>query len=246
MKRTVVLGTEIDAVSLEEAVDRAVEIMASRKGAYAVTPNSEMLLQARKDPVLAAALRRAALSLPDGVGVLLVSRILGCPIRERVCGIDFAWRLFEVMEAEGKSVFLLGAKDGIADRAAERLKRSYPRLQIAGTHSGYFDPGEELALLKQINAVSPDLLLVCLGSPKQELWMERVSSQLSVGLMAGLGGTLDVLAGTVRRAPESWQKCGMEWFFRLLCQPRRIVRVMRIPSLFLTAIRTKIGGNTEI
>ena len=246
MKRTVVLGTEIDAVSLEEAVDRAVTIMASRKGAYAVTPNSEMLLQARKDPVLAAALRRAALSLPDGVGVLLVSRILGCPIRERVCGIDFAWRLFDVMESEGKSVFLLGAKEGIADRAAERLQRNYPRLQIAGTHSGYFEPWEEQALLKQINAVSPDLLLVCLGSPKQELWMERVSSQLQVGLMAGLGGTLDVLAGTVRRAPESWQKCGMEWLFRLLCQPRRIFRVMRIPGLFLTAIRTKIGGNTEI
>lgn len=245
MKRTVVLGTEIDSLTMEQAVDRAMKLMEGHNGAYVVTPNSEMLVRAMDCPELRMALQGAALSLPDGVGVLLASHILGMPIPRRLTGIDFASRLMDTMARTEKSVFLLGARPGVAERAAQRLKRRYPGLIVVGTNSGYFAPEEERDLIARINAAAPDLLLVCLGSPKQELWMAQHSAQLSAGLMAGLGGALDVFAGRIRRAPKLWRRLGLEWLYRLLCQPRRLLRILSVPRLFWVAICIKIGGTKE-
>ena len=242
MRRVPVLGVSVDCPSMTEAVDRARELMRSRGGAYAVTPNAEILLAAQSDPALRAALDGAALSLPDGIGVLLAARILGTPIPQRIPGVDFALALLERMAGEGRSVFLLGARPGVADEAARRLCRSCPGLRIAGTQNGYFSAAQEETLIERINAASPDLLMVCLGSPKQELWMRRSAARLRVGLMIGLGGTLDVLSGRVPRAPACWRRCGMEWLYRLLRQPSRLPRVTPLPRIVSAAILHRIRG----
>ena len=146
------------------------------------------------------------------------------------------------MGQRGKSVFLLGAKKGIAEKAADKVSINYPGLVIAGTSSGYYPPHDEDKLIERINAASPDLLIVCLGSPKQELWMHKNAARLHIGLMAGLGGTIDVLAGAVDRAPLKWREAGFEWLYRVYREPKRILRVLRIPIVILVSLWYRIGG----
>lgn len=242
MTRIVVLGTEIDAISFDEAIDRAFTEMKCRRGAYIVTPNSEMLLAAREDGELCDALRGAFLALPDGAGVVLASRILGTPLPGRIAGVDFARVLLARMGRTGGSLFLLGAAEGVAARAAGRITKAFPALSIAGVQNGFFTEEEERELIDRINTASPDLLIVCLGSPRQERWMAQNAPRLRVGLMAGLGGTLDLFAGRTRRAPRWMRTLGLEWLFRLLGEPWRARRISRIPRLFWIAFRCRIGG----
>lgn len=245
MKEVSVLGTRIDAITLPEAVEYALERMERRRGAYVVTPNTEIVLAARRSGALRSALEAAELSLPDGAGVLLASRILAAPIEERIAGIDFAAALFARMAEQGRSVYLFGARQGVAARASKKLSASFPGLVIAGTESGFFDEKEEPALIARINACSPDLLLVCLGSPRQELWMQRNAPRLRVGLMAGVGGALDVFAGDIGRASEAWRRCGMEWLYRLLRQPSRLRRDLILPLIVPAAIAERIKRKRE-
>ena len=245
MKRALVLGTEIDRISFAGAIEHASTCMARRDGAYVVTPNAEIILNARNDCALQTALRAAAISLPDGVGAMLAARILGAPICERIAGIDFAQALLAYLNTQKGSVFLLGARDGVALRAAEALSGRYPSLIVAGAENGFFREEQEEELIAKINAVSPDLLLVCLGTPKQELWMYRHAPHLKVGLMAGLGGALDVFSGDLKRAPKAWRDRGLEWLFRLLQEPGRLRRVLRLPHIILLALYYRIGGDTR-
>ena len=240
MKRVSVLGTEIDTLPLSEAVERALSCMEQRRGAYVVTPNTEIVLSARKNSALRDALDAAALSLPDGAGVVLASRILATPIPRRIAGIDFASALLRRMAEQGRSVFLLGAREGVSVHAAEKLQARYRGLLIVGEAHGFFTSEDEDALIGRINALSPDLLLVCLGSPRQELWMRRNAPRLRVGLMAGLGGALDVFAGDIKRAPETWRRCGLEWLYRLLCQPARLKRDLVLPLIVPAAVAERL------
>ena len=134
-------------------------------------------------------------------------------------------------------MFLLGAKPGVADAAAEKMRERFPGLVIAGTNDGYFQDDDPV--VEKINAAQPDLLLVCLGAPKQELWMQRNAPRLRVGLMAGLGGSLDGFAGTVRRAPKWMIRLQLEWLYRLLREPSRIGRMMRLPKFVFAAWRAR-------
>lgn len=227
-----VLGVGFDSLTMDEAVDRALEEIEKKTGAYIVTPNPEIVWLCRKDADLARIIKDAALVLPDGVGITLGAKILKKPLAARLPGIDFIACLFARMANLGASVFLYGAKPGVAERAGETLAARYPGLQIAGTIDGYSD---ETAAIAAIQAASPDLLLVCLGAPKQEKWMAAHGNLLNVGLLAGLGGALDVFSGDVERAPERFRKLGLEWLYRLLQNPKRLGRMMRLP-LFLLAV----------
>lgn len=240
MNKIDVLGVPFDNVSMEEAVERALELIHARSGRYVVTPNPEIVMNAREDPALRRAVEQAALVLPDGVGVIYGAKILGTPLKEKTPGIDFAAGVMERLSGNGGSVFLLGAKPGVAEQAGVNLRARYPGLKIAGTHDGYFT--EDAPIVEQINQAKPDMLLVCLGSPKQELWMERYAGTLQVGLMAGLGGSLDVFAGVVERAPERWQKLGLEWLYRLMKEPKRIGRMMKLPKFALCAVKERVTG----
>lgn len=227
------LGVGFDNVTVEEAANTAMRLIKERDGAYVVTPNPEIVLSCRKDGELKETVNGASLVLPDGIGIIHGAKLLGTPLKSRVPGIDFINALFRLMAQEGMSAYLFGAKPGVAERAAERLAGEYPGLRIAGTHTGYFEDGGESAA-QEIDEKKPDVLLVCLGSPKQENWI-REHRSLDVGLLAGLGGSLDVLSGEVQRAPERWQRLGLEWLYRLVKEPWRIKRIAKL-AVFLPMV----------
>ena len=242
MSKTTVLSIPFDDVSLEEAADSAVTLIEERRSAIAVTPNAEILLAARRDIQLRQILQRADLAVADGVGVILASRVLGQPLVHRIPGIDLASAVMEKLAGKGESVYLLGAKKGVGEQAAKRLQMRYPGLRIAGVRDGYFNTDDAATLRHEINTACPALLLVCLGSPRQEKWLDENAGSLHFGLGIGLGGALDVFSGYKRRAPVIVQRVGLEWLYRLLCEPRRIGRIARLPLLFLAAAKIRYGG----
>lgn len=235
-----ILGVGFDNVTMDEALARGEELLCSEGAHYVVTPNPEIVETCRADAAANAAVNGADLVLPDGIGIVYGAKILHQPLRGRVPGIEFGTGMIERCARLGKSVYLLGAKPGVAEQAAENLKNRFPGLVIAGTHDGYFK--EDAPIAAEIKASGADMALVCLGAPKQELWMQRNAPRLRVGLMAGLGGSLDVFAGNVKRAPKFFQKLGLEWFYRLLKEPKRIGRMMKLPKFLFAAIGCKLRG----
>ena len=240
MSRTDVLGVGFDNVTKAEAVERALELIDAREGRYVVTPNPEIVMLAKENPALKEALAGADIVLPDGAGLVKGAAILGRPMKEKVPGIDFACGVMARLPERGGSVYLFGAKPGVAEAAAETLRTKFPGLVISGTSDGYFS--DDGPIIEKIKDAAPDFLLVCLGAPKQELWMAKMSGKLPVGLMVGLGGSLDVFAGTVKRAPEAWQKLDLEWLYRLLKEPRRIGRMMKLPLFVIEAAGERLRG----
>lgn len=234
--KTDILGVAFDALTLDEAEERADALLRARKGGYIVTANPEIVLHSREDAAYAAAVNGADLVLADGVGDLYAARILRTPLPERVAGSDITPRLLSRLAKRGGSVFLYGARPGVAERAGEALQSAYPGLRIAGTENGYIS--DETALFVSLEREQPDLLLLGLGAPRQELWMAK-NRQRTNAVMIGVGGLLDVFAGNIPRAPESWQKLGLEWLYRLLREPKRIKRMIRLPGILFLALRER-------
>ena len=232
-----VLGVEFDNLTLAEAVDRAQALAGGEGFHYVVTPNPEIVMTAQKDPAFQKVLSGADLVLPDGIGVIKAAAILGRPLKERVPGIDVAAALMGRMAGSGTRLFLLGAKPGVAESAAEKLRSAYPGLQICGTHDGYFQ--DDAPVVEAIRAARAEVVFVCLGAPKQEVWMAQHGPATGAHLMVGLGGVLDVYAGHVKRAPAAWQKLGLEWCYRLLHQPSRIGRMAKLPGFLVAAAGEK-------
>jgi len=236
-----VLDIGFDDVSLEQAVSFAYDLIREKKKSYVVTPNPEIVWNCRKNEALREAVNNAALVLPDGIGIILAGRLLKRPFSGgRVTGIDFITELFRKLAEAGCSVFLLGAKPGVADEAGTRLAAGFPGLRIAGTMNGYFTDPEPV--IEMIRKASPDLLLVCLGSPAQELWMNEYVKTLDVPLCAGLGGVLDVFAGSVKRAPDIFIRLGLEWFYRIIREPRRAKRALKLPMFIFAVLWRRIRG----
>lgn len=208
------------------------------------TPNPEMLFRASKDRQLKNILQNADLLLPDGVGITLTARLIGSPLPHRLPGIDVAECLLAQAARHGESVYLLGSAEHVAERAADRLQEAYRGLKIVGTHHGYFDRSEgseeNQALCQRLRDLSPTLLFVCLGCPAQEKWIEENLPHLpSVRIAMGLGGALDVWSGTLHRAPRLFRTIGLEWLWRCLLQPKRLLRLGSIPVFLLSALREK-------
>ena len=217
---------KLDGVALfggDEREARSLIIRRMEAGEQTVlyTPNPVMMENARRMPRLKAALCRADINLPDGIGVVLAARCLGLAVSQRISGVDVAGDVLSLAARFGWRVFFLGGRAGVAEQAAERMKAKHPQLLICGTRDGYFS--RESEAVAQIRAASPDVLFVCLGSPKQELWIDRYRRELrDVRLLMGLGGTLDVLSGCVARAPVWMQRAGLEWLWRMAREPRRM------------------------
>ena len=236
--RTDILGVGFDDLTLDEAAAAGAALVEGGGFHYAVTPNPEFLLTARHDEPFRQALLGADLVLADGVGVTYAAKILGRPLKGRVPGIEFAQRLLAWMAAHGKRLFLLGAKPGVAELAAANLKAAYPGLIVCGTHDGYFQ--EDGPVVKAIQESAADVVFVCLGAPKQELWMVRNGPAAGARLMVGLGGSLDVFAGVVERAPKTFQKLGLEWLHRLIKEPKRFGRMAKLPLVLWYALGARI------
>lgn len=231
-----VLGVAFDAFTLSEAEERCDELMRGKKGGAVVTANPEIVLRCRSNAAYAAAVNGAELVLADGVGDLYAARILGTPLPERAAGADLVPRLLARLARRGGSVFLYGGRPGVAERAGARLQNTYPGLRISGTENGYIS--DETAVFAALYEKKPDLLLLGLGVPRQELWMAENRRSVSA-VMIGVGGLLDVFAGDIPRAPERWQKLGLEWLYRLLREPKRIKRMIRLPKILLLALRER-------
>ena len=238
--RTDILGVAFDNVTMAEAVDRAMALLAREGPHLVVTPNAEIVQQARSDPEFAALIAQADLVLPDGVGVVYASKILGRPLKGRVPGVDFAGALMDRMAKLNKRLFLLGAKPGVAEEAARRLTAQHPGLTVCGVHDGYFR--EDALVVQAIREAGADVVFVCLGAPKQEKWAAAHGGETGARLLVGLGGSLDVFAGQVDRAPESWQRLGLEWLYRAIRQPSRFKRVAKLPGFLLSAVGARIQG----
>ena len=231
------MGVLFDNLTPTEALDQAERLLASGEKFYCVTPNSEIVYEAMHSPELKELLNGAALVLPDGAGVVLASKILGTPLRAKVAGVDFADGLMGRMEKSGLRLYLLGSKPGVAELAAQKMLEKYPKLQISGMADGYFkDDAEAIA---KVNEAGADVLFVCLGAPKQERFIKAHLQETNVRMMIGLGGSLDAFAGTVKRAPKWMIKLNLEWFYRLLKEPKRLGRMMRLPKFLLAVVREK-------
>lgn len=238
--KTDVLGVGIDNLTQAEALDAGWALLKEDSFHYIVTPNPEFILAAKRDENFRHTLNNAALALPDGIGVVYAAKILGRPLQGRCPGVDFAQALMARMALEGGSLFLLGAKPGVAEQAAENLRQAHPGLNICGVHDGYFK--EDKPVVEKIKASGADVVFVCLGAPKQELWMAQNGPLTGAKLAIGLGGCLDVFAGNVQRAPEGWQKAGLEWLYRLIKEPSRIGRMAKLPLILVDALGSRLGG----
>ena len=228
-----ILGVAFDDLTRAEAAQAGAALLEEDKFHYVVTPNPEFLLAAEKDEEFRRVLNGADLVLPDGVGVVYSAKILGTPLKGRVPGIEFAVDMLACLNGRGGRLYLLGAKPGVAEEAGRRILNQYPNITLCGVQDGYFKD-EEAALLKAA-AARPDLLFVCLGAPKQEKWMARWGKHTGARLAIGLGGALDVFAGNVERAPEGWQKLGLEWAYRLKKEPWRAGRMAKLPLVLVKA-----------
>ena len=230
-----VVGIKIDNVNMDEAAALMEVFLETDRCSKVFTPNSEILLAAVGDGEFGSVLNSGHLVVPDGIGVVIASRFYGTPLKERVAGFDLMMRLMDIADSRGKSVYLLGGREGVAEEAAIKLTESYSSLRIAGTRNGYFEEDSENDIVNEINNSKADILLAALGAPKQEKFIYKHSDNLKVKIAMGVGGSLDVLAGKVKRAPEFYQKAGLEWFYRLVKEPRRIIRVLRIPKFIALA-----------
>ena len=238
--KTDVLGVDIDNLTQAEALDAGWALLKEDSFHYIVTPNPEFILAAKRDENFRHTLNNAALALPDGIGVVYAAKILGRPLQGRCPGVDFAQALMARMALEGGALFLLGAKPGVAEQAAENLRQAHPGLNICGVHDGYFK--EDKPVVEKIKASGADVVFVCLGAPKQELGMAQNGPLTGAKLAIGLGGGLDVFAGNVQRAPEGWQKAGLEWLYRLIKEPSRIGRMAKLPLILVDALGARLGG----
>ncbi len=236
--RTDILGVEFDKLTAEESAARGRQLLKEAKGAYVVTPNPEIVFAARKNPAFAKALSDADIVLPDGIGVVYASKILGHKGFVRLPGIEFGSSMLQIAAEEGYGVYLLGAKPGVAEKAAENLRAEYPGLIICGTADGYFKSDEPVA--ERIKQSGARLVFVCLGFPKQELWIAENRHNTGAALHLALGGSLDVFAGNVKRAPDFWCRLGLEWFYRLIKEPQRIKRMWKLPYILILALGERI------
>lgn len=236
MKETI-LGVQVNTENYDELIPKVFRNIEDKKKSLVVAINPEKLMKAKEDPGLKALLNRAEFQIPDGIGVIIASKLKKGSISSRITGIDMMDRIVKEAARTGRAVFLYGAKPGVADKAAQQLKQTYPDLIVAGTQDGY--ESDTSKVLETINKAKPDILFVAMGSPKQEQWIEQHRDNLYPTLYQGVGGSFDVLAGNVKRAPAAFQRMGAEWLYRLLKEPSRLKRQMNLPKFLFEVFTQK-------
>ncbi len=247
MSKVIIRGVGVDNVTLPEATQICKDFLCETSPLpHAVfTPNSEIIQACVEDESLYSVFNAADLITPDGIGVVYASKILGRPLKAKCAGYDLGLEMIKHSNKTGAKIFFLGGKPGIAEAARDKLLETYPTAQFVGCHDGYFtkDGEENDRVIALINEAAPDILFVCLGVPVQEKWILNNRAKLSsVKLCLALGGSLDGYSGNVKRAPKIFIKLGLEWFYRLLCQPSRIGRMMKLPKFLIGVIGFRLSG----
>ncbi|RYI28850.1 glycosyltransferase [Bacillus infantis] len=231
------LGVDVCGENYDELASLLLKDIDEGRKSFIVAINPEKVMKAKEDPSLKDLLNTATYQIPDGIGIILASRLKGGKIRERVTGIDMMLNVCKMAAGNGKSVFLYGAKPGIAAEAADKLKEMYPGLTIAGVLDGY--EKDEQKVMDTINQANPDIIFVAMGSPRQENWIIQHMDSLAPSVYQGVGGSFDVISGKIQRAPEAFQKVGMEWFYRLMKEPWRWKRQLLLPKFLLAVMGDK-------
>ena len=236
-----ILDVPVVPYTMDETVTKLTQDTLKNKRNFVVTANAEIIMMAQGDKEYKTLLAETAdLILPDGAGTVWAGNYLGYTIPERVAGYDLYLRLLEEAAKNNIPVYFFGGKPGIAEEAAEEGKRRWPGLKMAGCRNGYFSAEEEPEIIEGINRSGAAMLFAALGAPKQEKWLAKYRDQLKPCLLMGIGGSFDVLAGKVQRAPKWMQDAKLEWFFRLVKQPSRFRRMLALPK-FVFAVRSEKG-----
>ncbi len=235
METSKVFDIDISKLDLLESANLVNKWLSQDKKRQVVTANSEMLYLAYKDKEFKNILQNADMVTPDGVGSVWAAKTLDTAVKERVAGYDLLRKILEVSRAK---VFLLGAKDEVVKSAARKIGKQYQEIDVVGYKDGYFVDDE--LVIKEINSLEPDIIFVALGCPRQEIWISKNLEKLNVKVAMGVGGSFDVIAGIVKRAPIIWQKLGVEWLYRLIKQPSRFTRMLALPKFVYIVLKMKV------
>ncbi len=237
MNKLSIMGVRIDNKNMNEVIDTVKMKLAEKKQYIIYTPNTEIIMMCQKDEEFIGLLNRSDINIPDGVGLIYASKIKKHPLKEKVAGYDLSVNLLKLADEQGLKLFVIGGKPGVAETAMKNVHEEYPNIKIVGAQHGYFKGThlgqkgheEELKVIEAINKKEPDILFVGFGAKKQEQWIEYNKDKINAKIIIGNGGTLDGLAGNVKRAPEIFIKLGLEWFYRLVKEPKRIKRQILLP-----------------
>jgi N-acetylglucosaminyldiphosphoundecaprenol N-acetyl-beta-D-mannosaminyltransferase len=225
------LGMRVDRVTMDTVLSLVDGYIRSGKPHHIVTADASMVVTATQDPEFAKIVAASDLVTPDGAGILWATRRMGTPVPAKVSGVDLSAKLIALSGEKGWNVFFLGAGPGVAEAAAQQMRQRYPSANIVGIRDGYFKPEDEPQIIETIRAAKTDILLVALGIPKQEKFIFRNKAAMGVPVCIGVGGTLDVFSGTVKRAPVWIQNIGLEWLYRTASDPkRRIGKLVLLPK----------------
>ena len=244
-KKECVLGFEVDLYDFDTALQYVNQHLQTNKGMQIVTINPEMIEQGQKNNEFGRILNEADLIIPDGVGIKLALRIKGIN-QENIPGVEFAKKLIKLCELDGYTIGLLGAKEEVVQKTLSNLRNEFKNLPITYVHNGYFDEQGKNIITQELKAISPRVVFVAMGAPKQELLIAELKEYMQETIFIGVGGSFDVWSGMVKRAPKIWQKMGLEWLYRTIKEPSRFKRIFPTLPLFLIrviieTIREKLG-----
>ncbi|HEX2946783.1 MAG TPA: WecB/TagA/CpsF family glycosyltransferase [Clostridia bacterium] len=237
-----ILGIPVDSITMTEAVEK-VGTFISDGGIHTIfTPNAEIMMAAHRNPELASILTGADMLTADGAGVVLASKILNKALPEKVSGFDLVKKVFETYSKDGIRCFLFGSKPGVSEAAAERIRNDYPGVIVAGCRNGYFTDEDDADIVNTINSANADILLVALGAPKQEMWINSHLGRLNCKVCIGVGGTIDVFSGNTKLAPDFFRRNGLEWLYRLCKEPKRAKRMLDLPRFVTRVVWSRLTG----
>ena len=234
-----ILGVPVHPYTMKGAVEKILERVSQSKKTFVVTANAEIIMMGQSDDEYMEILNNAALVLPDGAGTVWAGRKLGYEVPERVAGYDLFLNLMTEAAQKKLKVFFFGSAPGVAEEAKQKCEILYPGVSIVGCRDGYFKEEDNLAIVEEINNSGADLLFVALGAPKQEKWLAKFQDILKPSLLMGIGGSFDVVAGKMERAPKWMQDASLEWLFRLYKQPSRLGRMLVLPKFVIKVLRIK-------
>ena len=234
-KKEPILGFEVDLFTFEEALQFVHKHLQENKGMHIVTINPEMITSGNKNDEFGRVLNQADMSIPDGVGIKIALKMKGIK-QENIPGIEFSKKLIAMSALEGFTIGLLGAKEEVVQKAAQNLRNEFENLNITYVRNGYFSEDEENIIKEELKAIAPRVLFVALGAPKQELLIAKLKQEMPNTIFIGVGGSFDVWSGMVKRAPEIYQKMGLEWLYRTVKEPSRFKRIFPALPLFLIQV----------
>lgn len=233
-----ILNIPFENITKTDLICKLEKSVSAKQKTFLVTANPEIVMYANQDTTYHSIVDKADYVIADGIGVVIGSKLLGTPLPERIAGYDLLVELLKIGNEKGWSAYFLGAKKEVIEKAVENIRANYPGLEVAGWHDGYFN-WESSEIQDEIRTKKPDLIFAALGFPRQEVWIAENIGKFDKGIFMGVGGSFDVLAGTVKRAPEIWQKMNLEWFYRLIKQPSRWKRMLALPHFMVKVTNEK-------